>query len=83
MSGMSNVNFYLRSRGIEPTRELEEEILQTAKQKKSVLSEDEVLGIAHAHIARVKAQLERAARGLEPARPDHPGVSEGGETGGF
>ncbi len=83
MSGMSNVNYYLKTRGVEPTREMEEEILQRAKQKKSVLSEDEVLSIAREHIAQVRAQLERAAQGLEAARPDHPAVTEGGESGGF
>ncbi|MFN8547903.1 MAG: LeuA family protein [Candidatus Eisenbacteria bacterium] len=83
MSGMSNVNYYLRSRGIEPTRELEEEILARAKQKKSVLDEDEVLTLARTHMEALRAQLERAARGLEPARPDHPAVAEGGESGAF
>jgi 2-isopropylmalate synthase len=49
MSGASNVSYYLRSRGQEPTPELVERILKAAKQKHTVLSEDEVAALIAEH----------------------------------
>lgn len=49
MSGLSNVAHYLRARGIEPTKELSEEILRAAKASPTVLEEREVLAIVRRH----------------------------------
>jgi 2-isopropylmalate synthase len=45
MSGASNVNFWLRSRNIEPNQELVQKIIATAKLSDHVLREDEVLSL--------------------------------------
>ena len=45
MSGASNVEFWLRSRGIEPTEELVAFILRAAKAGTRVLGDDELMTI--------------------------------------
>ncbi|MCA9756004.1 MAG: 2-isopropylmalate synthase [Candidatus Eisenbacteria bacterium] len=45
MSGASNVSFYLRQRGIEPTEELVGKILAAAKAKREILSEEEIVSL--------------------------------------
>ncbi len=45
MSGASNVNYYLKSRGIAPDKALVDKILERAKQSKRILTEDEVLSL--------------------------------------
>jgi 2-isopropylmalate synthase len=45
MSGASNVTYWLRSRGIEPTDRLVQRVLDAAKQADHVLSEQEILEV--------------------------------------
>jgi len=45
MSGASNVNYYLRERGIEPTETLTKEILAAAKALDHIMTEEEVMGV--------------------------------------
>lgn len=45
MSGASNVAFYLRQRGIEPTEGLVAQVLALAKSKRELLTEDEILAL--------------------------------------
>ena len=45
MSGASNVNYWLRQRGIPSTEKLVTEILATAKKVDHILSNDEVLAV--------------------------------------
>ncbi|MDI1451673.1 LeuA family protein [Polyangium sp. 6x1] len=45
MSGASNVNFWLRQRRIEPSKELVEAILKKAKGSSHILSDEEILAI--------------------------------------
>jgi 2-isopropylmalate synthase len=45
MSGASNVNFWLRQRGIEPTAPLVSAILEVAKSTRYLLSDDEVMAV--------------------------------------
>ena len=45
MSGASNVNYYLRERGIEPDEALTAEILKAAKAGDQILTEEEVMSI--------------------------------------
>jgi 2-isopropylmalate synthase len=45
MSGASNVNFWLRQRGIEPSEQLVAEILQAAKSTPHILSDEEVMAV--------------------------------------
>jgi 2-isopropylmalate synthase len=52
MSGASNVNYWLRERGIEPREELVASILQAAKATTRILREDEVMAIAERFRAR-------------------------------
>jgi len=61
MSGMSNVKFWLASRGIDPTEALCREILSHAKTSPRVLSQDRVLAIVERHRSRAK-QPVRASR---------------------
>jgi 2-isopropylmalate synthase len=49
MSGASNVNTWLRERGIEPNEELRAGILQLAKGTRRILTDDEVMAV----VARV------------------------------
>jgi len=48
MSGASNVNFWLKERGIEPTAELVRAILDKAKGEKHILSDEEVHAVIDA-----------------------------------
>lgn len=48
MSGTSNVTHWLEERGITPDKELVQEIIQAAKSRTSVLSEEEVMEIVRA-----------------------------------
>ena len=48
MSGRSNVTYYLKKRGIEPTEDAVKRVLEVAKQKPRMLTEDEVHGDARA-----------------------------------
>jgi 2-isopropylmalate synthase len=45
MSGASNVNYWLRQRGIEPTETLVSAILEVAKGTHSILKDDEVMSV--------------------------------------
>jgi 2-isopropylmalate synthase len=45
MSGASNVGFWLRQRGIEPSEDLVGEILKAAKGTSHILADDEVLAV--------------------------------------
>jgi 2-isopropylmalate synthase len=45
MSGVSNVSYWLRSRSIEPVKELVDKIIASAKQSDHVLREEEVLAL--------------------------------------
>jgi 2-isopropylmalate synthase len=47
MSGASNVNFWLRQRGIEPSEELVKEILVTAKGSAHIMLDEEVMAIVN------------------------------------
>ena len=47
MSGASNVGFWLRQRGIEPSEDLVAEILRAAKATSHILGDDEVLDVVH------------------------------------
>lgn len=46
MSGASNVSYWLREHGIEPSDDLVKQILERAKTSKHILTDDEVLAIA-------------------------------------
>ena len=50
MSGMSNVQYYLASRGFDNSHELTQSVLQAAKKSARVLSEEEILEIVHSHL---------------------------------
>jgi 2-isopropylmalate synthase len=52
MSGASNVNYWLRQRGIEPTESLVGAILEVAKTTRYLLSDDVVMGIVTAERVR-------------------------------
>ncbi|HSQ65286.1 MAG TPA: LeuA family protein [Polyangiaceae bacterium] len=45
MSGASNVNYYLRERGIEPTETLTKDILAAAKALDHIMTEEEVMAV--------------------------------------
>lgn len=49
MSGVSNIVFWLKQRGIEPEKELVDEIFKAAKQHNRVLSEEEIEEIIKYH----------------------------------
>lgn len=75
MSGVSNVVYYLRSRGIEPEKSLVEEILNAAKRHSRVLTEEEVREIIRYRASRMpevsEALLEQWDR--EVLRKNLPG----------
>jgi 2-isopropylmalate synthase len=52
MSGRSNVDHWLRERGIEPRRDLADAILQVAKDARRILTDDEVMAIARRQMYR-------------------------------
>jgi 2-isopropylmalate synthase len=45
MSGISNVNYYLRERGIDADEALAKEILATAKTLDHIMTDDEVMAV--------------------------------------
>jgi len=47
MSGASNVNYWLSSRGIKGDDALVAEILKTAKGRDHILTDDEVMAVIH------------------------------------
>jgi 2-isopropylmalate synthase len=49
MSGVSNVTYWLRKRGIEPSKELVDAIIGAAKKSDHILEDEEVLSIVKAH----------------------------------
>jgi 2-isopropylmalate synthase len=55
MSGLSNVNFYLRSRGIPDEDSLAKEVLEEAKKSDSTLSEERIMEIVESHQQASKA----------------------------
>jgi 2-isopropylmalate synthase len=55
MSGASNVAFWLRRRGIEPSKQLVSEVLKTAKATRHTLSDDDVMAI----VRRVRGEAPR------------------------
>ena len=55
MSGASNVNFYLKERGIPTSEALVAEILQAAKERDQILTDSEVMVIVDKHAARASA----------------------------
>ncbi|MCK6587949.1 MAG: 2-isopropylmalate synthase, partial [Polyangiaceae bacterium] len=52
MSGASNVNFWLRQRKIEPSKDLVEAILAKAKTSAEILTDVEIMAIVDQHRAR-------------------------------
>jgi 2-isopropylmalate synthase len=78
MSGLSNVVYYLRSRGIDPEKGLVDEIFRAAKRHSRVLSEQEIFEIIRYHKALapgVSQELlhqwdQEVTRG--PAPPENP-----------
>ncbi len=50
MSGMSNVQHYLESRGLDSSHEIAQAVLQAAKKSARVLAEEEILEIVHSHL---------------------------------
>lgn len=50
MSGTSNVQYYLDSRGLDSSHEVAQAVLQAAKKSARVLSEEEILEIVHSNI---------------------------------
>jgi len=52
MSGASNVNYWLRQRGVEPSKELVDAILARAKATDHILSDEEVQSVVDQHIPR-------------------------------
>ena len=50
MSGMSNVQYYLASRGLDNSHVVAQAVLQAAKKSARVLSEEEILEIVHSHL---------------------------------
>jgi 2-isopropylmalate synthase len=68
MSGASNVNFWLRERGIEASEELAAAILEVAKGTRRILTDDEVMAV----VARVRAGVGAGAgpgAGVGPGTP--------------
>ncbi len=63
MSGASNVNYWLRQRGIEPTESLVGAILEVAKTTRYLLSDDVVMGIVTAERLRAGGAAPSAAGG--------------------
>jgi 2-isopropylmalate synthase len=51
MSGVSNIVYWLKTRGIDPERDLVDEILRAAKQHNRVLTEAEILELVKFHSA--------------------------------
>lgn len=49
MSGVSNVTYWLKKRGIEPSKELVDAILAHAKNSNRILEDDEVMAMVRAH----------------------------------
>jgi 2-isopropylmalate synthase len=49
MSGASNVNYWLRQRKIEPSKELVDAILAKAKGTDHILSDEEILAVIEQH----------------------------------
>jgi 2-isopropylmalate synthase len=45
MSGASNVTYWLKQRGIEPTKAIVDAILAAAKRSNHILSDDDVMAI--------------------------------------
>jgi 2-isopropylmalate synthase len=45
MSGASNVNYWLRQRGIEPTERLVAAVLDVAKRTRNLLTDDEIMSV--------------------------------------
>ena len=52
MSGVSNVTYWLKKRGIEASKELVDSILAHAKNSNRILEDDEVMELVRAHAAR-------------------------------
>ncbi len=55
MSGLSNVTFYLKSRGIPDDDSLAKEVLEEAKKSDSTLSEERIMAIVESHQQTSKA----------------------------
>ena len=62
MSGVSNIVFWLKQRGIEPEEKLVDEIFRAAKQHNRVLSEEEVEEIIKYHELEEKPPLDTLAQ---------------------
>jgi 2-isopropylmalate synthase len=60
MSGASNVNYWLRQRGIEPSEALVSAILQTAKGTRHLLSDDEVMAV----VSEVRSRAGNGGAGV-------------------
>ncbi|HEY7575358.1 MAG TPA: LeuA family protein [Thermoanaerobaculia bacterium] len=56
MCGLSNVQYWLSERGIEPRAELVDAIFARAKQSDAILSDEEILAIVHARSASPAAR---------------------------
>jgi 2-isopropylmalate synthase len=68
MSGASNVNYWLRQRGIEPTESLVGAILEVAKTTRYLLSDDVVMGIVTAERLRAGGAAPSAAGGSSKSK---------------
>ena len=64
MSGASNVTYWLKQRGIEPTKELVEAILAKAKGANHILAHDEVMDVVRA--VRAHKESRRCRDGACP-----------------
>jgi 2-isopropylmalate synthase len=63
MSGASNVSFWLEQHGIESTPELVQQVLLTAKQSPTVLTEAEIRAVVGQHAASPAAAGAKAPQG--------------------
>ena len=65
MSGVSNIVFWLKQRGIEPDKKLVDEIFRAAKQHNRVLSEEEIEEIIKYHELEGEPPLDTLSKWSE------------------
>jgi 2-isopropylmalate synthase len=74
MSGVSNIVYWLKRRGIDPERALVDEILRAAKQHNRVLTDAEILELVKFHAAERRGlpldTLEEWNKEIRPSRAD-------------
>jgi 2-isopropylmalate synthase len=83
MSGLSNVVYYLRSRGIEPEKGLVEEIFRAAKRHSRVLSEEEIYEILRYHQARAPEVTDKLLQQWDEEITKGPIAPDPNEGTGF